>query len=305
MRVFISHAWEDKPRALALARLRPFIDAWVDVRELRGGQQLDPTIIRAIEDSHVFLALISQVSVRKPYVAKELAWALEREARKDRVFVLPVLLDAGIALGQLRAPYKGLASRLFISATDQSEAGVAAAQAALADQLFHWASNWLEVFEPRGDHDRRFVEALEAQLVDYRVRLFAVKAALAWPLATLVQTQALEHLIEVKDRYNACTDDLIPRLVTLEAEVRWRFGAAAQRGFQRLADFLRDEVFQGAAFALNDVIESINAHEAVLARDPAALAAAEARRIARIAALEPVLSELVERCSDYIETLKS
>ena len=38
MRVFISHAWEDKPLALALAQLPDFIDAWVDVRELLGGE---------------------------------------------------------------------------------------------------------------------------------------------------------------------------------------------------------------------------------------------------------------------------
>ena len=44
--------------------------------------------------------------------------------------------------------------------------------------------------------------------------------------------------------------------------------------------------------------------ETVLAKDPAALAAAEKRRESRIAALEPVLAELVERCTEYIETLK-
>lgn len=304
MRVFVSHAWEDKPLALELAKLPPFIHAWVDVRELLGGQQLDPTIIEAIEDSHVFLALISKISVGKRYVAKEVAWALEREAKKDRVFVLPVMLEPGIDFAKLRKPYKQLASRLFVSATERGEAGMAAARAALADTLFHWASDWLDRFEPRGDHDRRFVEGLEAQLVDYRVRLFAVKAALAWPLATLVQPEALAHLIAVKDRYNEFTDAFIPQLAKLDEEVRWRFGNAAQRAFKQLADFLLDEVFQGAAFALNDVIESINAHETVLAKDPAALAAAEKRRESRIAALEPVLAELVERCTEYIETLK-
>ena len=181
---------------------------------------------------------------------------------------------------------------------------MAAARAALADTLFHWASDWLERFEPRGDHDRRFVEGLETQLVEYRVRLFAVKAALAWPLATLVQPEALAHLIAVKDRYNEFTEAFIPQLAKLDEEVRWRFGSAAQRAFKQLADFLLDEVFQGAAFALNDVIESINAYETVLAKDAAALAAAEKRRESRIAALEPVLAELVERCTEYIETLK-
>src|SRR5512147_2075457 len=92
MRVFISHAWEDKPVALELARLPPFVEAWVDVRELLGGQDLDPTIIEAIEDSHIFLTLVSRLSMTKPYVNKELAWALEREAKKDRVFILPVMI---------------------------------------------------------------------------------------------------------------------------------------------------------------------------------------------------------------------
>ena len=45
----------------------------------------------------------------------------------------------------------------------------------------------------------------------------------------------------------------------------------------------------------------------IIARGPRAVAeaaAAEKRRESRIAALEPVLAELVERCTEYIETLK-
>jgi hypothetical protein len=304
--VFVSHAWEDKPIALELAKLPPFVHAWVDVRELLGGQDLDPTIIEAIEDSHVFLALISRVSVGKRYVAKELSWALEREAKKDRVFVLPVMLETGIDLAKARnKPFKQIASRLFVSATERSEAGLAAARTAIADTLFHWASDWLERLEPRGDNDRLFVESLEAQLVEYRVRLFAVKAALAWPLPTLVQPEALAHLIDVKNRYNQFTDAFVPQLARLDDEIRWRFGASAQRAFKQLRDFIVDEVFQGAAFALNDVIESINAYEPLLAHDVSARAAAEARREQRVAKLEPVMAELVERTSEYVHTLKS
>lgn len=305
MRVFISHAWEDKPVALELARLPPFVQAWVDVRELLGGQDLDPTIIEAIEDSHVFLTLVSRVSMTKPYVNKELAWALEREAKKDRVFILPVMLEPGISLAASESEnFRRLGTRLFVSATGRGEAELGAARADIAQTLFHWASDWLDRFEPRGDHDRRFAEALEALLVEYRVRLFAVKAALAWPIPTLVQSDALAHLVHVKDRYNELTDDLAPRLARMDDELRWRFGAAAQRGFKRLRDFVVDEVFQGAAFALNDVIESINAWEPLLRHDAAALAAAEARRTQRLAALEPVMAELVERTTDFVQTLK-
>jgi len=305
MRVFISHAWEDKPVALELSRLPPFVKPWVDVRELLGGQELDPAIIEAIEDSHVFLSLVSHVAMSKPYVNKELAWALEREATKDRVFILPVMLEPGISLAASDSDtFSRLGTRLFVSATGRSEAEYAAARADIVQTLFHWASDWIDRFEPRGDHDRRFVEALEDLLVDFRVRLFAVKAALAWPIPALVEPDALAHLIHVKDRYNALTDDLAPRLARLDDELRWRFGGAAQRGFKRLRDFVIDEVFQGAAFALNDVIESVNAWEPVLRHDAAALAAAEVRRTLRLDALEPVMAELVERTTDFVQTLK-
>lgn len=304
MRVFISHAWEDKPLALALAQLPDFVDVWVDVRELLGGQQLDPTIVRAIEDSHVFIVLVSRTSLAKAWVAKEVEWALAREAQKDRVFVLPVLIEPGIDLSTCALPFTPFADRLFIDASDTSEAGLAQSRATIGLTLFHWASDWLEQMEPRGDSQHRFAEALEADLTEYQTRLFAVKAALAWPLPTLVQDDAVAHLVKVKDEYNAFTERFMPRLTEADGEIRQRFGVPAQRGFARLVTFIRNEVFHGAAFALNDVIESINAWDTVLNQDPAAQAAAEARRSERVAALEPVMAELVERTADYLDTLR-
>lgn len=304
MRVFISHAWQDKPLALALAQLPDFVDVWVDVRELLGGQSLDPTIVRAIEDSHVFIVLVSRTSLAKAWVAKEVEWALAREAQKDRVFVLPVLIEPGIDFRTCAPPFTPFAERLFIDASDTSEAGLAKSRAAIGLTLFHWASDWLEAMEPRGDSNHHFAEALEADLAEYQTRLFAVKAALAWPLPTLVQDDAVAHLVKVKDEYNAFTERFMPRLTDADGEIRQRFGVSAQRGFARLVTFIRNEVFHGAAFALNDVIESINAYDAVLRQDPAALAAAEARRSQRVAALEPVMAELVERTADYLDTLR-
>lgn len=304
MRVFISHAWEDKPLALALAQLPDFVDVWVDVRELLGGQSLDPTIVRAIEDSHVFIVLVSRTSLAKAWVAKEVEWALAREAQKDRVFVLPVLIESGIDFSTCAPPFTPFAGRLFIDASDTSEAGLAQSRATIGLTLFHWASDWLEQMEPRGDSQHRFAEALEAELTEFQTRLFAVKAALAWPLPTLVQDAAVAHLVKVKDEYNACTDRLMPRLTAADGEIRRRFGVSAQRGFARLVTFIRNEVFHGAAFALNDIIESINAWDTLLARDAVAQAAAEARRSERVAALEPVMAELVERTADYLDTLR-
>jgi hypothetical protein len=304
MRIFVSHAWEDKPLALALAKLPEFVDAWVDVRELLGGQDLDPTIVRAIEDSHVFIVLLSRISLAKTWVAKEVAWALQREAQKDRVFVLPVLIEGGIELARCEPPYAALARRLCLDASDTSEAGLAKTRATISHTLFHWASNWLDQMEPKGDSDRRFVEALERDLIGFQTRLFAVKAALAWPLATLVQDDAVAHLVKVKDDYNSFTEAFIPRLKTMEHPIRWRFGKSAQKGLEILSTFILNEVYHGAAYALNDAIESINAFEPVLSKDPAAMAQADARRQQRITALEPVMAELVERTADYVDTLK-
>jgi len=304
MRVFISHAWEDKSLALELSKLPDFVEPWVDVQKLSGGQELDPTIIAAIEDSHIFIVLVSQNSVAKDWVAKEIEWALDREELKDRVFVLPVVIDSDLDLATCPLPFSQFATRLFIDAGDLSQDGMAASRSAIANTLFHWASDWLERLEPKGDSNRRFAEQLERDLVEFQVRLFAVKAVLAWPLAVLVKEESVSHLIKVKDSYNEFTDAFIPQLGEFEDELRWRFGMAAQRGFTQLATFIRNDVYHGAAFALNDVIESINAYDSELSTDSAAFDAAEARRETRVVALEPVMTELVSRTASYVGMLK-
>lgn len=304
MRIFVSHAWEDKPIALALVKLPDFVDAWVDVRELLGGQTLDPTILQAIEDSHVFMVLLSRISIAKPWVAKEVEWALWRETQKNRVFILPVVIDEGIDLADCAPPFSQFTERLFIGASDCSEAGLAQARERITLTLFHWASDWLERVEPKGDSNHLFAETLEHDLGEFQTKLFAVKAALAWPLPTLVQDDAVAHLVKVKDEYNSFTEHFIPRLLASDNEIRRRFGVSAQRGFARLVTFIRNEVFHGAAFALNDVIASINAYETVLVKEPVALAEAEARRESRVKALEPVMAELVGRTADYVDTLQ-
>jgi hypothetical protein len=305
MRVFVSHAWEDKPLALELTRLPDFVHPWVDIQELSGGQVLDPTIISAIEDSHVFVVMVSRVSVDKKWVAREIEWALDREAQKDRVFVLPVVLDSDLDLASCPQPFTQFATRLYINASDRSQAGITESRSAIANTLFHWASNWLERLEPKGDSNRLFVEQLEHDLIEFQVRLFAVKAALAWPLVVLVKDEAVAHLITVKDSYNDFANDFIPRLTGHEAELRWRFGVAALRAFTQLATFIRNDVFHGAAFSLNDVIESINAYEPELSKNTDALDAAEARRVTRVAELEPVMAELVKRTANYIDMLRA
>lgn len=304
MRLFVSHAWEDKPLALELVRLPEFVQAWVDIRELLPGEKLDDTIGRAIEDSHVFIVLLSRRSVSKRWVAQECELALAREQQLDRVFVLPVVMEAGLDLAAAGAPFAGFADRLCLQVHDTGAAGMEQGRRELAQTLFHWASDWLDRAEPPGGGDHRFVERLEADLTEYQVRVFEVKAVVSWPLASLVTDESVAVLDAAKNRYNAYTETFMPRLAGLDREVRRRFGPAAQRSFLQLVAHLRDRVFHGAAFALNDVIESINAYEAVLRHDPAAFAAADSRRAERVAALQPAMDELVRRTSDFIGMLE-
>ena len=304
MRLFISHAWEDKALALDLTRLPEFVKSWVDIQELSGGQLLDTSIIRAIEDCHIFVVLLSQISVKRNWVAKEVEWALEREELKDRVFVLPLILDSDLDIASCPPPFDRLTDRLYLDVSDRSETGLAESRRVIEKTLFHWSSDWLERLEPEGDSNRLFSEQLERDLLEYQVRLFDVKAMLAWPLTTLVTDDAVMHLIKVKDRYNEFTESFIPRIAGLDAELRWRFGVAAQRAFKQLATFIRNDVYHGAAYALNDIIESVNAYESQLSTNADALAEAETRREQRVAALEPVMTELTHRTASYIDTLK-
>ena len=307
MRIFVSHATVDKPFALELVQLPPFIDAWVDSRKLLAGHVLDAAISRAIEDSHAFIVLVSQASLKRTqsnWVAKEVAWALKREAQRGLTSVLPVVIEPDIDLQACRAPFDALAGRLHIDASDRSDAGRGASRERLAQTLFHWLSDWADKVEPKGDVGRRFVARLEADLVEYQKRLHEIKAVMAWPIPALVKDDAITFLIAAKDRYNTFTDVFIPGLTQVEAEIQWRFGSSAHRGFVQLATFIRNAVFHGAAFAMNDVIESVNAYDGVLSRDAEALAEAEARRNSRVDALGPVMADLVRRSSDYLDTLK-
>lgn len=306
MRIFISHATEDKPRVLAItAALPAHVQSWLDIHEIGLGASLDGEIRHALEDSHAFLVFASRVALTKPWVATETQWALARERQSDRVFVLPVLLEAGLDLKARGAPFDALHERLHLPAFADDAAADAAAAGRLADHLFHWLSDWIDAAEPEGGGNRRFVAQIEQNLVEFKTRLFELHAILAWPLEVLVtRADALALLVESKDRYNAFTDAFIPRLARTTDEVRERFGPVVARVHVRLAELIQRDVYHGAAYALNDVVESINAYESSLRDDPAAFAAAEMRRAERVAALKPVMAELNRESSEFIGLLQ-
>lgn len=95
-RAFISHATEDKERFVvpfATELREKGVDAWVDQWEIRAGESLVDRIFEdGIKDASVFIVILSEVSIAKPWVRYELdAAVLKRIAGKAKL--IPILLD--------------------------------------------------------------------------------------------------------------------------------------------------------------------------------------------------------------------
>lgn len=303
MRFFISHATEDKPRVLAIVEpLTHLVSPWLDTRELGLGESLDDELRRAVvEESHAFVVFLSHTSLRKAWVATETGWALEHERalrRRKRGFVMPVLLEP-LALADAPPPFERLHDKLHLPAFDAGAAGVQAASRQLGDYLFRWASEWMDVVEPQGGGDRRFVARLREDLLALKTLAYELCAWCDLSLVRLAgEPEAFERFVAAKDRYNAFTAEFMPRLPGLAHEVLQRFGRGLGDRFGDLVAFVERDLYQGAAFAVNDgVVAALNRWDAVLQHDAGALAQAEQRRGGVVVALRRVIAVTARRTS--------
>lgn len=103
-KLFISHSSQDDAFVRDLrARLAEHgQNAWVDSRELRGGDPLWPEIQAAIEAASAYAVVISPDALQSKWVGKELRHALEvqKERGQDTFHVIPLSLN-GTRLGVL------------------------------------------------------------------------------------------------------------------------------------------------------------------------------------------------------------
>lgn len=101
--VFISHSGKDDG---VVAGIRQALESlglgvWTDSRQLTGGDELEPAIRTAIDDSRHLVAVLSPRAVNSRWVAKEIQYALKvKKKRTDGFKVVPILLD-GIEPGAL------------------------------------------------------------------------------------------------------------------------------------------------------------------------------------------------------------
>jgi TIR domain len=98
MQVFLCHSSADKDRVRELYhRLRAeSFDPWLDVEKLRGGQDWEFEIKKAVRRSGVVIVCLSQDSISKEgYVQKEIKLALDvaDEKPEGTIFVIPLKLE--------------------------------------------------------------------------------------------------------------------------------------------------------------------------------------------------------------------
>jgi hypothetical protein len=99
MRVFFSHASEDKPVVEQVYRrvvdAYPAVQPWLDRYQIVGGQDLIERIAAGIEVADKFLVFLSEASVDKPWVRAELRQALMAEINGVKPeFIVPVKIGA-------------------------------------------------------------------------------------------------------------------------------------------------------------------------------------------------------------------
>jgi hypothetical protein len=301
VRIFLSHASQDKPFVQAIqACLVPHIRVWLDVEHLYAGNRLSDELRKAILDENDYtIVFVSPNSIASDWVARELAWALEREADLGRPFVVPVFLPGAPVDAAPPGPFAPLWQRIYMV----SPVEPAAAAADLSHHLFALLSDWVE---QAGDSSRnRFVARLRADLTEFKDRAFLMLAAMGAPIEMLAtHSEAHATFARTVDAYVRFSDDFIARKDSLRAQVHSMFGGFVAAETDKALAFVENKVYRGRLFELNAVVDSVNAFEARLQTDPVALQEAEARKADLLAKAHPVLQQMTKRTLALLDMLQ-
>lgn len=94
-RVFLSHSSQDREfvEKLAIRLSRAGVDVWYDKWEIRVGDSVAEKIENGISVSDSFVAVLSEHSVKSPWVRKELDAAIAEEIGRKGAYILPVLAE--------------------------------------------------------------------------------------------------------------------------------------------------------------------------------------------------------------------
>ncbi|MCX7647337.1 MAG: toll/interleukin-1 receptor domain-containing protein [Elusimicrobiales bacterium] len=94
-KVFISHVSEDHKFIERLTKKleKEKVEFWVDDLELKPGDSIVEKIEEGLKDSDIYLLVISDNSINKPWFKKEMSVALIKKINDKKVLIIPILLD--------------------------------------------------------------------------------------------------------------------------------------------------------------------------------------------------------------------
>ncbi len=302
MRVFLSHASADKSFVRAVqAALPPHVRTWLDVQELYAGHELRAELRQAVFDDTDYVVLfVSPRALDSEWVARELGWAIEREADLGRPFVVPVFLADTPAAAPAAGALAPMWSRIHIRATDDANA----AAAEVARHLFALVSDWIE---KTGDSSRkRFITRLRADLTEFKDRAYLMVAAMGASIEMMAShEEAHATFANCVTAYVSFSDDFIGRKDALRAQAHELFGGYVAAQTDQTLAFIESKVYRGHLFDLNAIVDDVNAFERSLKSDALALAAAQDRKQALLAKAQQVLQQMTKRSLALIDMLQT
>ena len=107
---FISHNKKDKPLAEKLGNFLILnnIDVWYDSWEMFAGDSITDKISDAIDNSDIFIILLSKHSTISKWVKEELRIAINRRITDDNFKIIPIQIDDNIITPAFLRDYKHL-----------------------------------------------------------------------------------------------------------------------------------------------------------------------------------------------------
>jgi hypothetical protein len=259
MKIFLSHASESKALVRRLTGALPaHVSIWLDRDAMAPGQRFAPRIEAAIRrDCDFVLVFIDDHALASDWVKRETALALQRQQALQRTYVLPVLLqDVGPRMKALGIDPEEM---LYLEATDHSDAGIADAARTLAEELFKHCSMMIETL--RSADRRRMLDELADELTEFKQVAFRWQASMGNSLAVLsVNQAAFDHVRDSVADYNAVCERFIPRLALHRDRITaaWRDRRSLCEDVREVLASIENDVYRGAMFRLNEIIEAIH-----------------------------------------------
>ncbi len=305
MKIFLSHASESKALVRRLTEaLPPHVSIWLDRDMMGPGHRFGPRIEAAIRrDCDFVLVFIDEHALVSDWVKRETALALQRQLALQRTYVLPVLLqDLGPRMTEIGIDPEEM---LYLEATDHSDEGIAAAARTLADELFKHCSVLVETL--RSADRRLMLDELVDELTEFKQAAFRWQASMGNSLAVLSANQAaFDHVRDSVAAYNAVCERFIARLGLHRDRI-----TAAWRDRRSLCEDVRDvlasvenDVYRGAMFRLNEVIESIHRLDAAGGAPPEEIARLDAEKDALNDAARAALERMSKQVAELVGDLE-